>query len=290
MGEYPSTLIGVEDFVLRELVEIAGEVNIERILRKTSASAARLIPNHQLHFELDLDEQVHFANETALTDKESETAKLLARTATLAIANAHSNDLANRLQLNEERLRIARDLHDRVLQRIFATGIALEGALRKAVVEDVIKALRQAIVDLDETVGQIRTTVHSLKGPVGSIRQQILQEIESARKSWNLVIDFNLRGPIDSVIPKEIYPDITAVTSELLSNCGKHGSDGHVKYELIATGNSLEIAVSNDVGEFRPIKFGSGLENLSFRANKYGGQLLVENLQPGLRVIWKIAL
>lgn len=192
--------------------------------------------------------------------------------------------------LQAERLRIARDLHDRVLQRLFATGIMLEGALRKAVVDDVIVALRQALVDLDETVGQIRSTVQSLKGPMGSIRQQILREIESARSAWNMLIDFNMRGPIDLLVPESIHDDILAVTAELLNNCGKHANSSHVKYDLTVTGESLEISVSNVFDEYKPFKFGNGLENLSDRANKYGGQLNLENLEPGLRVVWKIAL
>ena len=192
--------------------------------------------------------------------------------------------------LQKERLRIARDLHDRVLQRIYATGLSLEGALRKAVVEDVIIAIRQALVDLDETVSQIRSTVHSLKGPSGSIRQQIFHEIESARIAWNMVIDFNMRGPIDSVVPESMYVDLLAVTAELLNNCGKHGAAEHVKLDLTATGDSLEISVTNMCEAAKPFKFGNGLENLSDRANKYGGQLTVENLEPGLRVTWKVAL
>lgn len=117
-----------------------------------------------------------------------------------------------------------------------------------------------------------------------------MNEIESARKAWDISIDFNLLGPIDSVIPKEIYDDIIAVTAELLNNAGKHASSGQIKYELAASGAGLEISVSQNSGEFKPINLGSGLENLSDRANKYGGQLLIENLQPGLRVIWKITL
>lgn len=276
--------------LLREIVEIAGESTAERILRKLHAASGRLITDSSISYSLDDSNRVNFESENELKPEDLDIAITLAISATHAIANALGNDLAVRMQINEERLRIARDLHDRVLQRIFATGISLEGALRKAVKEDVIIALRQAIVDLDETVGQIRTTVHSLKGPVGSIKQRILGEIEIARRAWDLTVDFNLRGPIDLVIPNEMHADIIAVTTELLSNCGKHGKRGVIKYNLNVTGNSLEVSVRNNSGDFRPIKFGSGLENLSDRANKYGGELTVENLQPGLLVVWKVAL
>lgn len=280
----------MEDALLREIVEISGEVTPERALRKVHAAAKRLIPTAQVNFIEDSNHVVSAEITGDLPSDQREIAELLARATTLAIANSQSKDLVYRLQINEERLRIARDLHDRVLQRIFATGLTLESALRKAIREDVIAALRKALVDLDETVGQIRTTVHSLKGPTTSIKQQILQEIETARNNWNLLLDFNLRGPIDSVIQPEIHPEIIAVTAELLSNAGKHAKGQHVKYDLTVTGRSLEISVSNETAEFKPIKFGSGLENLSDRANKYGGELLVANLQPGLRVTWKIAL
>lgn len=277
-------------FLLREIVEIAGETTPERILRKSNAAAKRLLTGLDIKFSIDADHLVRFEENDSLHHEQLEILKLLAQTANFAISNIHSSDLAHRLEINEERLRIARDLHDRVLQRLFATGISLEGALRKAVVDDVIKALRQAIVDLDETVGQIRTTVHSLKGPVGSIRHQILREIESARQSWAMVIDFNLKGPIDSVIPIEMYDDIVSVTAELLANSGKHGTSQQAKYNLETTGNTLEISVTNLMENFSSLRFGSGLENLSDRANKYGGQLLVENLHPSLKVTWKVSL
>ena len=280
----------MEELLLREIVEIAGEVSPERIVRKANAAIKRLLPNLGVNFTVNENHQVLPPVCAGATEEEVACINLISQSATLSISNSKSTDMANRLQINEERLRIARDLHDRVLQRIFATGISLEGALRKAVVDDVIKALKQALVDLDETVGQIRSTVHSLKGPVSSIRQRLLAEIEGSRATWNLIIDFNMRGPIDLVIPKEMHDDLVAVTTELLSNCGKHSNTGRAKYELIVTGNSVQISVSNTSEEFKPFKFGNGLENLSARAARYSGELTVENLEPGLRVSWKVAL
>ena len=134
------------------------------------------------------------------------------------------NDEELQRLIAEERQRIARDLHDLVLQRLFATGIMLEGALRKAIVEDVQLALKQALVDLDETVGQIRSTVHSLNSNQDSVRQKILHEIEVARTHWGYVIDFNLKGPIDTVMSPNLSEDVVAVTAELLNNAGRHAN------------------------------------------------------------------
>lgn len=189
-----------------------------------------------------------------------------------------------------ERLRIANDLHDRVLQRIFATGMSLEGALRKAVVDDVITAIRQAIFDLDETVGEIRTTVYSLKGGQCSLRQQILREIERARIAWKVHVDFTIMGPVDTMVSLDKYSDVIAVTSELLNNAGRHGNGTNIKYVLEVDGSSLEISVTNECQSDRALHFGNGLENCSARASKYSGVLSVENLNPGLRILWKIPL
>lgn len=190
----------------------------------------------------------------------------------------------------EERQRIARDLHDLVLQRLFATGIMLEGALRKAIVEDVQMALKQALVDLDETVGQIRSTVHSLSASKDSVRQKILHEIEGARNHWGYVIDFNLKGPLDTLMTLVLTEDVLAVTAELLNNAGRHGKATKVKYEIEAAGTNLKIEVEDNGDEFKPIKFGKGLLNLSDRAAKYGGEVKVENSANGLKVTWQVTI
>ena len=190
----------------------------------------------------------------------------------------------------EERERIARDLHDLVLQRLFATGIMLEGALRKAVVEDVQIALKQALIDLDETVGQIRSTVHSLSNNSDSVRQRILHEIEVARTHWGYVIDFNLKGPIDTFMTGALAEDVIAVTAELLNNAGRHANANKVKYEIKVEAGRLEIQVEDNGAGFKPIKFGNGLLNISDRAAKYGGEVKVENTDSGLKVTWQIAI
>ena len=192
--------------------------------------------------------------------------------------------------LAEERQRIARDLHDLVLQRLFATGIMLEGALRKAIVEDVQLALKQALVDLDETVGQIRSTVHSLSNNKDSVRQKIMHEIEIARSHWGYVIDFNLKGPIDTVMSPQLGEDLIAVTAELLNNAGRHAKATKLKYEAKVETGTLEIKVEDNGEGFKPIKFGNGLLNLSDRAAKYGGEVRVDNLESGLRVTWQVTI
>ena len=280
----------MDEDLLREIVEIAGEVNADRILRKTHAAAKRLVLNHEVSFTIDDELKVDASNLDNLSFEEKKVIELLSKSAAFALRNSLSNDLANRFHLNEERLRIARDLHDRVLQRIFATGITLEGALRKAVVSDVIQALKQALVDLDETVGEIRTTVNSLKGPQNSLREQILREIERARSSWRMNIDFQLSGPVDTMVNREKFDDILSVTVELLNNCGKHGNGEGVKYSLAVDGSFLEISVVNIRFSKNEFKFGNGLENCIYRAAKYGGKFSVNNLEPGLQTIWKIPL
>lgn len=204
----------------------------------------------------------------------------------LLIKSASASELA----INEDRLRIARDLHDLVIQRLFATGIMLEGALRKAVVDDVITAIRTALVDLDQTVGQIRSTIHSLKSSDESLRELIFQEIEGARQHWGYKVDFIIRGPVDTVVPTELYEDVIAVSRELLTNAGKHAKAKNVRYELETVGNNLRISLKNDETKSQLFKMGNGLINLSDRANKNQGELSIKNLEDGLEVSWQIVM
>lgn len=276
--------------LLREIVQISSEVSVDRIMLTTKAAGSRLIAGNELHFEINNALEVQATIGSGATPQDIEVAQILAQVATLAIENSRSTELKIRLQVDAERFRIARDLHDRVLQRIFATGMSLEGALRKAVVEDVITSLKQAIIDLDETVGEIRTTVYSLKGSKNSIRNQILSEIERARKAWNTPIDFNITGPVDTLIDVEKHKDVLAVTAELLNNAGRHGDGERIKYSVTVDGLSLEISVKNGGELSEEVRFGQGLENCNHRALKYGGKMVVEKLEPGLHILWNIPL
>lgn len=290
VGNLQDRLNNVREEILSEIVEISREVSSERILRKVQAAAKRLIPDGDYTFSVDDSLQVHATTQSIISNQDQDLAKMLALVSSIALINSRSDDLNIRLRLEEERSRIANELHDRILQRIFATGMSLEGALRKAVVEDVINALKQAIVNLDETIGEIRSTVYSLKGSNESLHRQILKELERARDTWKVVIDFNFSGPIDSLIEQDKYADILAVTCELLNNAGRHGIPEVIKYNLIVVGDRLEIRTINNCDSKKKLKFGNGLENCSARAAKYGGQLQVEYLEPELRILWKIPL
>ena len=290
VGNLQDRLNNVREEILSEIVEISREVSSERILRKVHAAAKRLIPDGNFIFSVDDNLQVRASTQSILSKQDQDLANMLAQVSSMALINNRSDDLNIRLRLEEERSRIANELHDRVLQRIFATGMSLEGALRKAVVADVINALKQAIVDLDETIGQIRSTVYSLKGTNESLHRQILKEIERARDTWKVVIDFNFAGPIDTLIGQDKYADIIAVTCELLNNAGRHGVSDVIKYNLIVDGDLLELRTINNCDSKKMLKFGNGLENCSARAAKYGGQLQVQYLQPELRILWKIPL
>lgn len=256
----------------------------------THAAAGRLISSDNCTFTISENSHVHFSLGNAATSAEREVADSLARVATLALENSRSSELKIRLQVDAERFRIARDLHDRVLQRIFATGMSLEGALRKAVVDDVITALKAAIIDLNETVGEIRTTVYSLKGSKSSLRKQLLTEIERSRLMWSVPVDFNIEGPVDTLIESSKYDDIIAVTAELLNNAGRHGDGERIKYKLSVEDQMIVISVKNGAALQAEIEPGEGLKNCSHRANKHGGAMVVENLKPGLHILWTIPL
>lgn len=280
----------MNELLLREIVGIAGEFTSDRILRATNAASRRLIKSSAVAFTFDGNFDICYSVSGEVSASDHEVITLLAKTAELALINSKNIGLTGQLQISDERNRIARDLHDKVLQRLFATGLSLEGALRKAVVEDVIESLRGAISDLDDIVGQIRSTVHSLKSPLGSLRQKILHEIETARNRWKMSIDFNLSGAIDATVPKEDYEDILAAVQEMLNNCGKYNSGESIQFDFRVEGITLTISTTNLSWENPKIKFGEGLDNLAARANKYGGELSFSSLSPGVKVTWQIPI
>jgi len=221
--------------------------------------------------------------------------------AALALEVARAQDDQRRLALFEERDRIARDLHDSVIQRLFGTGLRMQG-LRELVAQPAVeRQLGEFVDDLDTTIRDIRRTIFDLRdtpepGPV-SLRAQLLQTVRDAARSLHVDPRVTFTGPLDTMVPDEVRDDVLATLREALSNAARHAEAGQVHVEVTVTEPAvgewlLELSVRDDGHGIRPgSRPGGGLANMGDRAARWGGRCVVEpNADGGTHVYWSVPL
>jgi signal transduction histidine kinase len=211
----------------------------------------------------------------AFTDVDEELAMALAAAAAIAIDNARLHAVAQELTLLEDRERIARDLHDTVIQRLFATGLALQSIQRLADRPEVQDRLQQAVDDLDVTVRQIRSAIFELdtrRMPGRSLRREVLDVASESARALGFEPNVRFDGPIDTAVPDPIAEHLLAVLREALANVARHARATRTVVEIRA-GEALQLQVTDDgrggaVGATAP---GHGVRNMAQRADSLGG-------------------
>jgi signal transduction histidine kinase len=214
--------------------------------------------------------------------------------AALALELARSRDDRERLVLLEDRDRIARDLHDLVIQRLFATGLGLQGTIRLARNPEVAQRLSSYVTALDDTIREIRQAIFSLRSPDekgGSLRQEVLVVLQEAAEVLGFEPGVRFEGPVDSAVPLMVVPQLTAVLREALSNIGRHAAATGAEVELAVTSTAVRLTVRDD-GVGLPVqRHESGLGNLSRRADELGGWLDARGVVPhGTELVWQVPL
>jgi signal transduction histidine kinase len=213
------------------------------------------------------------------TDIDEELVVALAAAAAIAIDNARLHAKVQDLALLEDRERIARDLHDTVIQRLFATGLSLQGTSRLVDDEKVSGRLDAAVEDLDLTVREIRTAIFGLEAsrqaPPDSLRQRVLALAREASPSLGSDPRILFDGPVDSAVTDEAASELVTVLREALSNVARHARSQAVEITVRVDGG-LVLIVADDgvgVGDRDPGNPGKGLQNMAARAERLGGRL-----------------
>ena len=213
--------------------------------------------------------------------------------ATLALELAAKNRALRQLDVFADRDRIARDLHDHVIQRLFATGLALQSTVRRSTDPLVQERIRQAVDELDTTVREIRTAIfdlHTAGDGEGSLRRRILDTARQAAAGSGISPSVRTSGAVDTVVPAEVGVHVVAVLREAISNAVRHGRAGSVAVTVEA-GHELLVEVVDDGIGFDPAVARSGLHNLEERAVECGGELAVVALPDGgTRLSWRVPL
>jgi signal transduction histidine kinase len=222
--------------------------------------------------------------------------------AAVALELAEGRADAERVVLLHDRERIARDLHDLAIQRLYATGLSLQSVARNAAPE-IADRLNKAVDEVDETISLVRTTIYRLQsndrpGGAGArrigLRSRVITEVDAAVTPLGYSPRLRFEGAVDALVPPEVAEHVVAVLREALSNVTRHASASRVAVTLRVDGD-VELTVSDD-GVGVPTGVGrSGLRNLAHRAEELGGSLSVEPLDPGAeqvgtRLVWRVPL
>jgi signal transduction histidine kinase len=194
-----------------------------------------------------------------------------------------------------DRDRIARDLHDLVIQRLFATGMALEGAIRGMQPAEKVERVRQAVDDLDATIKEIRTSIFALQQPAPhageGVRQAVLQAVRAARDSLGFEPDIVFEGPVDTLVPPAVAEQMLAVLREALSNIARHAAATTASVSIEADPARVELLVTDNGKGLPASGRRSGLANLSRRAADLGGEFSAEaGPDGGTCVRWCVPL
>ncbi|MFG2138792.1 GAF domain-containing sensor histidine kinase [Streptomyces sp. NPDC048650] len=215
------------------------------------------------------------------TAAERTMATQFAAQAALALVLADAQRDRERLAVFEDRDRIARDLHDLVIQRLFATGMMLETAQRRAVVPEVTQGVAKAVDELDVTIQEIRTAIFALQqGPAeapSGLRTRVLREIGTAAVPLGFQPSAHFVGPVDSRVGELTGKNLIAALREALSNSFRHAQASRIEVVVDATvtlpdgSDAVRLTVADDGVGITEGGRRSGLRNLARRAEALGG-------------------
>ncbi|PSL08232.1 GAF domain-containing protein [Haloactinopolyspora alba] len=201
----------------------------------------------------------------------------------LVLELADSRRQAEQFGLIDDRARIARDLHDVVIQRLFASAMELSGVVRMVNQPDVARRVERTVDDLDTTIRQIRSTVFALQTSHGDgegegFRRRILKISYSAGEQLGFAPSLRLEGALDTDVSDELAEDVLAVVQETLANVVRHARATRVDVVVGIERGGVRVVVADDGAGIGGAERSSGLANLAERAHRRSGTFEV---RPG---------
>ncbi len=213
-----------------------------------------------------------------------------AEQAALSLQVARSQEVSQRLAVFEDRDRIGRDLHDLVIQRLFAVGLSLQGAERLTAVPEVSRRIVQAVDDLDATIRDIRMTIFELGTPEDSqdLQAEVTRLVDRAAATIQCHPVLSFRGAVRTRVPADVAPDVLAVLTESLSNAMRHARASQLEVAL-SVDDVIVLDVCDDGIGIPDGVPESGLRNMRERASRRGGSCEIGRLDGGgTRVRWSV--
>ncbi|MDX3112007.1 GAF domain-containing sensor histidine kinase [Streptomyces scabiei] len=231
----------------------------------------------------------------AFSASETETLQAFAAQAAVAMELAERREDAEQIAVLEDRDRIARDLHDLAIQRLFATGMTLQSAGRFIEHEGASERVARAVDDLDETIKIIRSTIFGLRtrdgGAEAGLRARAVRVVGEAAPVLSFAPSVRMEGLLDTDVPKETADHVVAVLSEALTNIARHAGSSRAEVVLATDGREVRLSVTDNGVGLPADGRRSGLRNMAERAEQLGGGLEIGKPEGGgTTLTWRVPL
>ncbi|MDQ1034462.1 signal transduction histidine kinase [Streptomyces sp. V3I8] len=235
---------------------------------------------------------VRESGRTAFTEKETEPLRGFAAQAAVAMELAERRQDAEEIAVLKDRDRIARDLHDLAIQRLFATGMTLQSAGRFIEHSEASERVVRAVDDLDETIKIIRSTIFGLRARDGDadpgLRARVVRMVGKAAPVLGFTPGLRMEGLVDTHVPEETAEHVLAVLSEALTNVARHACADRCTVVLETDGREVRLTVSDNGVGIPPEGRRSGLRNMAERAAQLGGELKLGSPdEGGTALVWR---
>ena len=223
-----------------------------------------------------------------------EMVQTFAAQAGIALELAEHRQDAERLAILSDRDRIARDLHDLVIQRLYATGMSLQGAMPLLNRPEAATRVSSAVDALDETIREIRSAIFSLQSrgeaKQNGLRAQVLEVVDQMSPALGFAPSLRLVGPLDEAVPADVAEQMLSALRESLSNVARHAAASRVNV-TVEVGPELILRVRDDGTGMGHSTRRSGLANMAERAADLGGKLTVNAAEGGgTQLDWRVPI
>jgi signal transduction histidine kinase len=219
----------------------------------------------------------------------------LAVAAGIAIENARLHEQVGRAAVFDDRDRLARELHDSIIQRLFGVGLTLQGVASSGISPSKERRITSAIADIDETIRQIRTTIYglSLIDEGDTARAHILSLVDELRDTVSCPLVLTFVGTVDALIGRPILDQLLPTLREAVTNIERHAEASRATIQVSAEDGWCRLEITDDGVGFTPSRRsdGFGLTNMRRRADKLHGTFTVEPREDGGTVLtWSVPL